>query len=310
MSLFHLTDRPVRLVPSFAMYFIRLLEGSRNVFSCTEGECFVAVAHGAVLSAFFDREDRNIAVFVKQLPLDLAPLSLFHGESLFRVELRRSGRFVLRSSAGANGVVIVSPQLLLKGAPVHPDGLSVKTVVSRCLGPLSEWDSVLSFAGYTAIHFTPIQMCSGSAYCIQDHLKVGPPGGDWDLVGKVLRGVRERHLLFSDVVWNHMAVDAPFLLKHPHAGYSVSLNAKSVSKCNSPHLAPALALDLALSAITGFELSSESDVIRLLEHVNSVVWQSLALWEYFVLDVEATMAWFEPAKERALVKREKKKKKK
>jgi hypothetical protein len=61
-------------------------------------------------------------------------------------------------------------------------------------------------------------------------------------------------------------------------------------------------LDLALRNVSGFQLTSESDVIALLEHVSKSVWQEVRLWEYFVLDVEESVKSFVPAKERALVR--------
>jgi hypothetical protein len=285
------------------MFFIRL-RSDRDVFSCSTGSALVAVPRGLCLHASFQGSEEDVNLAVPYMS-DVTPLSVFPGEvSLFRVELKQCGRMVLRcNSSVVGGVILVAPILRLGGKEVRPEALSVKTVLSRCLGPLTDWTSVLSFPGYTAIHFTPIQQISGSAYCIRDHLRVGDSlSADWVAVGKVLRMVRERHILFCDVVWNHMSVDAPFLVKHPNAGFSVSLDSKAIGLCNSPHLAPALALDLALRNVSGFQLTSESDVIALLEHVSKSVWQEVRLWEYFVLDVEESVKSFVPAKERALVR--------
>jgi hypothetical protein len=171
--------------------FITLRGGSKQVFSCTKGFVVVAVTRGLRLTASFDddtTENLAIEVSAESLGAD-APVSLFPGETdLFRVELDRSGRFVLLVNDGTRGVVIVSPVLRLAGKDVFPQALSVKTVLSRCLGPLTDWNKVLSFPGYTAVHFTPVQQTGTSAYCIRDHSLLGDymgRGVTWDSFAKV-----------------------------------------------------------------------------------------------------------------------------
>jgi glycogen debranching enzyme len=60
------------------------------------------------------------------------------------------------------------------------DGLAILTVVSKWMGPLSEWREHLREAsdrGYTMLHWTPLQERgeSGSPYSIRDQLKYDPP---------------------------------------------------------------------------------------------------------------------------------------
>ena len=57
------------------------------------------------------------------------------------------------------------------------DSVVLQTVITKLLGPLTEWDSRLRVAretGYNMIHFTPIQELgsSNSAYALADQLKV------------------------------------------------------------------------------------------------------------------------------------------
>jgi glycogen debranching enzyme len=57
------------------------------------------------------------------------------------------------------------------------DSIVLQTVVTKLLGPLSEWDARLRETrdtGYNMIHFTPVQELgdSNSAFAIADQLKV------------------------------------------------------------------------------------------------------------------------------------------
>lgn len=114
------------------------------------------------------------------------------------------------------------------------DGLSILTVVSKWMGPLSEWKKHFTEAkdrGYTMLHYTPLQERgeSDSPYSIRDQMrydpsmfgtrKVGADGGKAK-VEEILKVAREEHGLLSltDVVLNHTANDSPWLMEHPEAG--------------------------------------------------------------------------------------------
>jgi len=122
------------------------------------------------------------------------------------------------------------------------DGLSILTVVSKWMGPLSGWRAHFTEAsdrGYTMLHWTPLQERgeSDSPYSIRDQMGYDPsmfdgsekPGSAPDLDGRkekveeVLKIAREEYGLLSltDVVLNHTANDSPWLLDHPEAGESV-----------------------------------------------------------------------------------------
>ncbi len=292
-----------------ASWFVRLddvTDGTRRLFSCRKGEqVVVAVPRGATFASGFGEEARNLAVLCKNGEVPL-PVSLMASSAvdLHRVSLDRCGRVSLVVNDQCTGVIVVAPVLSVAGKTVVPEALCVKTVLTRCLGPLSGWREVLGqFKGYNAVHFTPVQKFSGSAYCIKDHVSPSSSMGrvTWPALVSELQSIRDecKLLLFSDVVWNHMSSEAPFLKAHPEAGMSVSLDGTAVAHCTAPHLAPALALDLALQAVTGFTLGSEVDVIQILEHVSTVVWQKLQLWEFSVIDVEEAVAEFVPAPHRA-----------
>ncbi len=114
------------------------------------------------------------------------------------------------------------------------DGLSILTLVSKWMGPISAWRDYFeetSARGYNMIHWTPLQERgeSDSPYSIRNQLvyepsmlpgkNVGSDGGQTQLE-EVLKIAREEYGLLSltDVVLNHTANDSPWLVDHPEAG--------------------------------------------------------------------------------------------
>ena len=291
-------------------WFVRLrpADGGPLLYACRKGDqVIVAAPLGAAFTCCFDDDSSNVASRVTGGD-ELVPVSLLTVTEveLHRVLLDRSGRFRLLLDDACVGVVLAVPTLLLGGKAVTPEALCVKTVLTRCMGPLEDWHDIFSqFGGYNAVHMTPVQQLDGSAYCIRDHFQPGASMGvrpvSWEAFATALRAMREelKLLFFSDLVWNHMSSAAPFLRQHPEAGYSVTLDETLLGDCNAPHLAPALALDLALQGVTGFALGSEAEVVSILEHVSTTVWQAARLWEFYVIDVEEAVAAFLPAAERA-----------
>lgn len=117
------------------------------------------------------------------------------------------------------------------------DGLSILTLVSKWMGPLSNWKKYLaesSARGYNMIHWTPLQERgeSDSPYSIRNQLVYEPSmfGSKGDLgedggrvkMEEMLRLAREEYglLALTDVVLNHTANDTPWLVDHPEAGES------------------------------------------------------------------------------------------
>lgn len=115
------------------------------------------------------------------------------------------------------------------------DGLSILTLVSKWMGPFTEWREYLaetSERGYNMIHWTPLQERgeSNSPYSIRNQLVYEPAmfahKGDLEKDGgkakleEMLQIAREEYGLLSltDVVLNHTANDSPWLADHPEAG--------------------------------------------------------------------------------------------
>ncbi len=297
-----------------APWFVRLQEAGGvdpQLYACRKGDVvIVAAPRGIAFACCFDDEGENVATRVAGAAEVAAatPVSLLTASEveLHRVALDRSGRFRLLLGGACVAVVLAVPSLSLAGQQVAPEALCVKTVLTRCMGPLEDWVDIFSqLGGYNAVHLTPVQQLDGSAYCIRDHFEPAASMGarpvSWDKFAAALRAIREERklLFFSDLVWNHMSSAAPFLRQHPEAGFSVTLDEARLGECNAPHLAPALALDVALQGVATVALGSEADVVSLLEHVSTVVWQAVRLWEYLVVDVEEAVAAFVPAAVRA-----------
>ena len=148
---------------------------------------------------------------------------------------------ILRTKArspiiGSNAAVSPNGGAILSNYVDLPlDGLSILTLVSKWMGPLTEWREYLAEAserGYNMIHWTPLQERgeSNSPYSIRNQLiyepsmfikktDLGKDGGKAKLE-EMLQIAREEFGLLSltDVVLNHTANDSPWLADHPEAG--------------------------------------------------------------------------------------------
>ncbi|XP_059049795.1 glycogen debranching enzyme [Achroia grisella] len=161
------------------------------------------------------------------------------------------------SAAGpaGSGWFAVPPTVAAGGRALPPAAVSCQTVVAKCLGPLPRWPRVLRVAreaGYTMLHFTPVQElgASDSSYSIANRLRLDPRySGDsgreatFADVENVISKIRNEWQMasISDVVLNHTANETPWLTEHPEATYNCG---------TCPHLRPAALLDALLARLT------------------------------------------------------------
>eukprot|EP00127_Corallochytrium_limacisporum_P001381 Clim_evm3s55 gene=Clim_evmTU3s55 len=193
-----------------------------------------------------------------------------------------------------------------QGGIVPLDSISIQTVISKLLGPVTEWKDRLEAsvqAGYNMIHFTPVQElgASGSAYSLADQTSLEPrifgenKGKHYTLLENALGYLEENGVLaIVDMVWNHTADNSTWLLDHPEAGYNLE---------NSPHLLPAYAIDEAIGRFSrdiGDEIYDDikpavthwQDIERIKEKMRDIVLPGLKLWEFFVIDVDSCLDEF------------------
>lgn len=179
------------------------------------------------------------------------------------------------------------------------DGLSILTVVSKWMGPISTWKQHFAEAsqrGYNMLHYTPLQERgeSDSPYSIRNQHAYDPSmfgaakaaDGGRGKVEEVLKMAREEYGLLSltDVVLNHTSNDSPWLAEHPEAGFSPA---------NSPHLTAALEIDTAIVDFSAdlaskglpTSINSQADVDTLMQHLADHL-KTLNLWQYYVLSVD------------------------
>jgi glycogen debranching enzyme len=208
---------------------------------------------------------------------------------------------------------ILSPknqiQSVANGGKIHEtetvalslDGLTILTLVSKWMGPISDWQPHFAEArqrGYNMIHYTPLQQRgeSLSPYSIADQMAFdtdlfeanwkGSKDEGTTRVLKLLQNAREEHGLLSltDVVLNHTANNSKWLEHHPEAGYSV---------LNAPHLAPALEIDDAMMEFSASlashglptTIKSAEDIDLLVNEFEKAL-NARNLWQYYTLDIE------------------------
>jgi len=219
-------------------------------------------------------------------------------ESCLTVE--KAGNFqlqmVLDDGRTSNiGYFLVEPEL----SPDLPlNGIICETVLTKNLGQFSRWKSIFDQIynmKYNMVHFTPVQVLgqSQSCYSIANHLKYTELLNDDN--NSLSEEEKENRLdefikyyekkgMYSicDVVWNHTAINTPWLKDHPDSSYNLK---------TSPHLRPAYTLDNALQSLNRrlikqrATISTKEDIDNIIGNFERRNLPSLKLWEFFVINV-------------------------
>lgn len=205
-----------------------------------------------------------------------------------------------------NGYLLVDPILrTADDSEISIDSLQCQTVLSKCLGPFSEWLDRLMVtikSEFNMIHFTPLQelsLESNSSYAIYDHLNYNPHFGK--LTKKELttfvQMLFEKYNLMSvtDLVFNHVALGCPLLREHPEAAYNL---------VNSPHLRPAFLMDRIIHYFSKSAGQGLLESVGIPSNINSghlyVIRQYLLqellpkykFHEFVIVDVDAVLCKF------------------
>ena len=193
------------------------------------------------------------------------------------------------------GYFLVEPEL----SPDLPlNGIICETVLTKNLGQFSRWKSIFDQIynmKYNMVHFTPVQVLgqSQSCYSIANHLKYTELLNDDN--NSLSEEEKENRLdefikyyekkgMYSicDVVWNHTAINTPWLKDHPDSSYNLK---------TSPHLRPAYTLDNALQSLNRrlikqrATISTKEDIDNIIGNFERRNLPSLKLWEFFVINV-------------------------
>ncbi|XP_063604015.1 glycogen debranching enzyme-like isoform X1 [Penaeus indicus] len=218
---------------------------------------------------------------------------------------------VERERAQGSGYFIVDPTLTVgtNSETLSLDCVQCQTVLSKCLGPLPDWEQRLQVAyetGYNLVHFTPIQELgdSNSSYSIKDQHKLNTefqtPDHQYTFadVEALIRRMRDewKMLSLTDVVLNHTANDSNWIQDHPEATYNCH---------NSPHLRPAYLLDRVLYHMTvevadgkwedrgiPVAIREEKDLEAIKNVIHSHFLPQVKLHEFYTVDVDKTVEEF------------------
>ncbi|BFY99964.1 hypothetical protein BsWGS_03004 [Bradybaena similaris] len=213
-----------------------------------------------------------------------------------------------------SGYFLVDPTLHLgpNDEEINMDAIVCQTVITKLLGPFSEWMprlQVASESGYNMIHFTPIQELgiSNSAYSIRDQLKLSPvysPGEhkyDLEDVAKLVTFMNKTWgvMSLSDLVYNHTAKDSPWVWEHPECTFNM---------VTAPHLRPAYIVDrifenFSLEVSKGrWERDGIPDTITTEEQLNNInhvlhnkVFPTYRIHEFYLVGIEQCIREFRKA---------------
>lgn len=248
-----------------------------------------------------DQQSNKNDDFDKYVEIDFKIAGSFQFQ--FVIENSVSGLFDL-SKPNGGGDIIVEPDLKLSnGRSINLNCLQIQTVLTKLLGKLDEWESrlrVTKECGYNMIHFTPVEELSrqsNSSYSLRDHRKLNENASDNgrfnfnDLQIVLNRLYNEWNILsISDLVYNHMSNDAPFLQECPDAAYNLQ---------NSKFLRPAFLLDRLLRYVSkdiengkyesvGIKSNefTYSNLEKVIEMIKKDLVPKVKFEEFYTIDVE------------------------
>lgn len=234
------------------------------------------------------------------------------------LEVKTSGslKFYVKNgdSVSEPEFIVVNPRLSFAGKPIKAESLSMITLLSRSLGHVDNWLSILRdqiSIGYNFFHITPIQVLGGSKslYCIKDPTKLSLElfrGLSQEEAFKKLElVVQETERLGAgcmvDVVLNHTAFDSDFVEDHPEATYNLT---------NCPYLRAAFELDNALHEFTiaviqkeiqGLtnknRIENQKDLTNIMNIIKLQWLPRYKLHEYFQMDITKVLKTFEACTE-------------
>lgn len=260
---------------------------------------------------------------VPWVPIGQLNMTLSAGDSPVEVEIednlgrkrvlegKEKGDFRLYEAKDIRGSGVIAVNVRWSGGdcssghflmrPEWLDALSLVTVVPRSLGTFANWRNSLQelcSLGYSMVHFAPIQAQNQykSHYCLSNHLELNPdffpgaPEARRTALNTLLSSLRATAALkfMQDIVLNHASTSCPLFQSSSESAYTPS---------NSPYLACALEVDLALKAL-GMEVaegraewyqyrqevSSTEQVEAVMRRIQDWLLPALRLEEYFQLD--------------------------
>ncbi|CAF1200337.1 unnamed protein product [Rotaria sordida] len=216
-------------------------------------------------------------------------------------------RTTIKENRNGQGYIHVEPYLMWpdgSGEILEQEYITCQSVLSKSLGPLSEWASRIEVgrhSGYNIIHFTPVQSLyhvSNSSYSISDHHKLNEIfQGTYEQLKTLIDIMAKqwRVLSITDLVYNHAANDFALLRDHPEAAYNL---------INSPHLKSAVLLDSILMQFTrdasegkllskGIPAEIKEYHLQLIRHylLNEKLGE-YRLWEYYICDTNSLVEQF------------------
>ncbi|CAF3464441.1 unnamed protein product, partial [Rotaria sp. Silwood2] len=142
-------------------------------------------------------------------------------------------RTTIKENRNGQGYFHIEPYLIWpdgSGEVLEQEYITCQSVLSKSLGPLSEWSSRIEVgrhSGYNMIHFTPVQCLSNvsnSSYSVSDHHKLNTKfEGTYEQMKILIDTMTKqwRILSITDLVYNHVANDCALLRDHPEAAYNL-----------------------------------------------------------------------------------------